>query len=316
MQVLVTGADGFVGRSMLRRLLGEGHRVHGAVRPGAGDVVGLTAAERAAVEWVPLELEDTASVRAAVASRPEAVIHLAAVASSADARRDVGGAWAINAAGTARLAEELARLREAGVADPLLLLASSGEVYGSGPARPRTEADPLLPCSPYAASKVGAEAATLEVWRRTGLRVVIARAFPHTGPGQSTRFVAPAFAERLRLAKRAGAPVVKTGNLEPVRDFLDVRDVTAAYLALVHRGTPGEAYNVARGEGIALAELFERLARLVGIRAIPELDPGLVRPADIFHLVGDPTRLRAATGWNPTIDLDVTLKELVDAQAD
>lgn len=316
MQVLVTGADGFVGRTMLRRLLSAGHRVRGAVRPGAGDVVGLSAAERAAVEWVPLELEDTASVRAAVASRPEAVIHLAAVASGADARRDVGGAWATNAAGTARLAEELARLKEAGAADPVLVFASTGEVYGSGPARPRTERDPLLPCSPYAASKVGAEAAILEVWRRTGLRAVIARAFPHTGPGQSTRFVAPAFAERLRLAKRARAPVVKTGNLEPVRDFLDVRDVAAAYLALLDRGVPGEAYNVARGEGLSLAELFARLARLVGVRAIPELDPELVRPADILHLVGDSSRLRAATGWSPTIDLDVTLKELVDAQAD
>jgi len=79
---------------------------------------------------------------------------------------------------------------------------------------------------------------------------------------------------------------------------------------------PGEAYNVARGAGLSLAELFARLARLVGVRAIPELDPELVRPADILHLVGDSSRLRAATGWSPTIDLDVTLKELVDAQAD
>jgi GDP-4-dehydro-6-deoxy-D-mannose reductase len=228
----------------------------------------------------------------------------------------VGVAWGTNAAGTARLAEELARLKAAGDADPVLVFASTGEVYGSGPARPRTERDPLLPCSPYAASKVGAEAAVLETWRRTGLRVIIARAFPHTGPGQSTRFVAPAFAERLRLAKRARVPVVKTGNLEPVRDFLDVRDVAAAYLSLAVQGVPGEVYNVARGEGISLAELFERLARLVGVRAIPELDPELVRPADIFHLVGDPSRLRAATGWSPTIDLDATLKELVDAQAD
>jgi GDP-4-dehydro-6-deoxy-D-mannose reductase len=316
MQVLVTGADGFVGRAMVRLLLAEGHRVLGAVRPGGGELHDLSPAERAAVEWLPLELEDPASVRAAVASRPEVVIHLAAVASGADARRDVGVAWATNAAGTARLAEELARLREAGAADPVLLLASTGEVYGSGPRRPRTEGDPLLPCSPYAASKVGAEAAALEAWRRSGLRVVIARAFPHTGPGQSTRFVAPAFAERLRLAQRAGEQVVKTGSLEPVRDILDVRDVAAAYLALVARGVPGEAYNVARGEGISLAELFERLARHIGVQAIPELDPELVRPADIFHLVGDSSRLLAATGWRPTIDLDVTLKELVDAQAD
>ena len=316
MRVLVTGADGFVGQTMVRRLLAEGHRVRGTIRPGGGALHELRPDERAAVEWVPLELEDAASVREAVASGPEAVIHLAAVASGAEARRDVGVAWSTNATGTARLADELARLREAGRADPVLVIASTGEVYGGGPTRPRLESDPLLPCSPYAASKVGAEAAALETWRRSGLLLIIARAFPHTGPGQSTRFVAPAFAERLRVAKATRAQVVKTGNLEPVRDFLDVRDVTAAYLALVSRGTPGEAYNVARGQGISLAALFEQLARLVGVRAVPEPDPDLVRPADIFHLVGDSSKLRLATGWSPTIDLDVTLKELVDAQAD
>jgi len=317
MRVLVTGAEGFVGRAMVRRLLAAGHEVQAGIRPGGSlEVPGLTAGERSAIQAVPLELLDTASVEAALASCPEAVVHLAAVASGADARRDIGAAWEVNAAGTARVAECLGRQRMEGRADPLLLLASTGEVYGGGVARPRRENDPVAPCSPYAASKAGAEVAALEVWRRTGLRVVIARPFPHTGAAQGARFVAPAFAARLREARRSGARSVPTGNLDPVRDFLHVQDVVSAYLALLTHGVPGEAYNVARGEGISLHELFGRLAALLGVQAVPEPDPTLVRTADIEHLVGDVSKLQAATGWRPAIDLDRTLKEVADAEAD
>jgi len=316
MNVLVTGADGFVGRWVIRALLGAGHGVVGAVQPGPPRGDGLTEAERAAVRWAPLELGDVASVRLVAALACDAVVHLAAVASGGDALRDPGVAWAVNAAGTARLLGELGRRRRAGEADPLVLVVSSAEVYGAGPARPLVETDPVAPRSPYAASKAGAELAAAETGLRTGLRVVVARAFPHTGPGQDERFVAPAFARRLRGARLARARVVKVGNLAPVRDFLDVRDVAAAYVALLQRGTPGEVYNVASGTGLSLQELFERLAAIVGVAAIAEPDPEFLRPADIPFLVGDSTKLRAAAGWAPAIPLDRTLHDLVHAQAD
>ncbi len=316
MTVLVTGADGFVGRWLVRALLAAGHEVVGAVQPGPPRDDGLSEAERSAVLWIPLELGDLRSVRAAAARPFEAVIHLAAVASGGDALRDPGVAWSVNAAGTARFLGELGRRRQAGQTDPLVLLVSTAEVYGAGPARPLTEADPVAPRSPYAASKAGAELAARETGVRTGLRVVVARAFPHTGPGQDERFVAPAFARRLRGARIAAAPVVKVGNLEPVRDFLDVRDVAAAYVALIERGGPGEIYNVASGRGVSLLELFDRVAAIVGCHAIPEPDPEFMRPADIPYLVGDAAKLRAATGWAPRFDLDQTLRDLVHAQAD
>src|SRR5881409_3782166 len=321
-KVLVTGADGFAGRWLIRRLLDDGREVYGAVRPSqtpapSAAMGELSPEDHAAVRGPPLGLTEAESVGRGADLPYDAVVHLAAVSSNAEAARDPGHAWTVNAGGTARLVQVLAEAKRTGRADPVVLVVSTGEVYGAAPEpRPRRETDPVAPCSPYAASKAGAELAGLEAWHRTGLRVIVARSFAHTGPGQDTRFVVPAFAERLRFAKRVQAPVVKVGNLEPVREFLHVRDVVDAYARLLVRGQPGEIYNVASGQAISLEELFFRLADLIGARPIPEADPDLVRGGDIVHLVGDAAKLRAATGWVPRYTLDDTLREVLDAQAD
>ncbi|HEX5386221.1 MAG TPA: NAD-dependent epimerase/dehydratase family protein [Gemmatimonadales bacterium] len=318
MRVLVTGADGFVGRHLVRHLAGEGNEVTACHRADG----------RAPEEWtairatgIPLELGDDASVRAAVARPLDAVVHLAAVSSGADARRNPACAWIVNAVGTVRVLRAVSAGRDApgrAGSDPLVLIVSTGEVYGTGAGdpQPRRESDPVAPVSDYAASKAAAELAALESWRAGALRVVIARAFQHTGPGQSAQFVVPAFVTRLKAARTSGARTVRTGNLEPVRDLLDVRDVVSAYVALLARGEPGAAYNVASGIGVRLGDVFARLAELVGASVVPEPDPALVRAGDIQHLVGDPARLRAATGWMPRFTLDQTLRGVVDAQAD
>ena len=314
MRVLVTGADGFVGRHLVEQLVEAGHEVSAGCRPGGDPAQGwLTPRGRDQVTVVPLELSDSESVSAALSRPMDAIIHLAEVASGSEARQDPGRAWVVNAAGTARLVDSAVALRDGGGVDPLVLVVSSAEVYGNGPAASRVETDPLCPQSPYAASKLGAEVAALEAWRRAGLRVVIARPFPHTGPGQSLLYVVPAFLQRLRAARAAGAGRVPTGNLDPVRDLLDVRDVVSAYIGLLAQGVPGEAYNIARGEGVALREIFRRLGDLLGVRVEPVPDPTLLRPGDIQYLVGDANKLRRATGWSPRITLEQTLREMVDA---
>ena len=316
MRVLVTGADGFAGRYLVRSLVAGGHQVTAAVRPG-GEPAGrwLEPGPMKQVTPADLQLESAESVAGLVRQPHDAVVHLAAVASGAEARQDPGHAWVVNAAGTARLLENLGQLRLKGGADPLVLVVSSGEVYGAGAGRPRLETDLALPASPYAASKVGAEVAAAEVARRTGLRVIVARAFQHTGPGQAPIYVVPALARRLADARASGATRVPVGNLAPVRDISDVRDVVAAYIALLGHGVPGTVYNVCRGEGLSLAELFRKLSAIIGVDAEPETDPALTRPADIAHLVGDNSRLRTDTGWTPGISLDQTLRDVVDAQA-
>ncbi len=326
MRVTVTGADGFVGRHLVRILGESGHAVTAAVRPG---VLGRVRWETPAggregsgmrVAEVPLELAAVASVAAAATVAAEAVVHLAGLSSGREALDDPGVAWDVNAAGTARLCQALGRRVQAGEADPLVLVASTAEVYGplggGVPARPRVETDPVMPVSPYAASKAGAELAARETRARTGLRVAIVRPFPHTGPGQDARFVAPALARRLRHARRTGTRVVPVGNLEPVRDVLDVRDVCAAYVALLTGAVPGETYNIAGGTGLSVRELFQRLAAIVGVDPIADVDETLVRAVDLPHLVGDARKLRERTGWAPAIPLDRTLQDLVDAQTD
>ncbi len=310
MKVLVTGAAGFVGPVLLDRLVLAGHEVIGTHLPG--DVPPA----RAQVRWVELDITRSESVAAAAAVRPDAVVHLAALASNAAARRDPGRAWEVNAAGTARLAEALGEQRVQG-ADPLLLHVSTSEVYGAvAPGHLLREHDPVVPTSPYAASKAGAELSVQEVARRTGLRTVIARPFTHTGPSQADLYVIPGWARQMRAAAGQASSTVRTGNLEPVRDFLDVRDVAAAYVALLAHGEPGMIYNVASGTGRPLREVFARLAAIVGAPAIPEPDPALQRRGDLPWLVGDATRLRSATGWQPTISFDQTLQDVVNAQAD
>lgn len=314
MTVLVTGADGFAGRYLVRHLLTAGHRVVAAIGPGG------TPPE----EWIPaglpgtveartLDLTDPASIEALAREAGDAIVHLAAVSSGRAARSDPGRAWLVNTTGTALLCDALAR-RPSPFRGRLLVV-STAEVYGAGVERALVEEDPIVPCSPYAATKAGGEIAALEAWRRTGLDVVIARAFPHTGPGQPQLFAIPAFLDRLNAARRSGGATVKTGNLTPVRDYLDVRDVVRGYEALLEVGTSGEVYNIASGAGIALSEVFQQLAGLVGVVVKPETDPALLRPGDIPHLVGDSSKLRNASGWVPAVPFHQTLRDMVHAEA-
>jgi GDP-4-dehydro-6-deoxy-D-mannose reductase len=315
-KVLVTGADGFVGSQLAKSLASKGHDVVGSVRLRAeSESERIRRESLGELRTVPIELLNPSSVHRAVTEGWDAVIHLAGVSSGAEALSDPLRAWEVNALGTARLAHELGQSKKRG-GDPLLVMVSTAEVYGVGPERPRLETDPPRPVSPYAASKLAAEVACLEVYRRTGLRVIVVRPFPHVGPGQDPRFVVPAFLERIRFAKRINAPVVKVGRIDPVREFTHAADVVEAYALILESGRAGEIYNVACGRPTSVKEVFFMLADAVGHRAIPEMDHELIRPVDVPHLVGDSAKLQAETGWKIRYTLEQTIREMVDAEAD
>ncbi len=306
-RLLITGADGFVGRHLVPAAVLEQWQVTAVLGPGSSPVSGW---DYGIEDQFPADLTSAADRKRIAAVGADVVIHLAAVSSGAAARRDPETAMRVNAEATAELAGAVGDTGETS----RFLFISTGEVYGSGHAGPIDESTPCAPVSPYAASKAAAEAALLDAALDDSMAVVIARAFPHTGPGQTIDFVLPAFASRLLGARRDGERQVSVGNLDVQRDFLDVRDVVRAYLLLAS-GADAGVYNVASGVGRKLADCFATLATMIGTDAVAVPDPSLIRPADIPVLVGDPARLRAATGWRPIIPFEQTLQDLIDAQA-
>ena len=308
MKVLVTGANGFVGRNVVKRLLAQGNSVIAAVGPGAP---GQPAS--ANVTTVSLDLENDTSLGKVVETPVDAVVHLAAIALSKAAERDPSLAWRVNAEGTARLAAAIAGAAQRWDRQPLFLLASTADVYG-WQTRSTKEEDRIQPSTPYAWSKLGAEIATQQTARCAGLRFIIARPFPHSGGGQDDKFWIPERANLLRVVKKVGGTAVKVGDLTAVRDYLHVDDVAEAYALLLTRGTPGEVYNIASGQEVTLDEIHTRLERLLGFSVKREVDPNVVRKGARPYLVGDATKLRSATGWSPRRSLDDMLNDVLNAQ--
>lgn len=315
----MTGAAGFVGQWLLPALAeafpdatryGLAMAPVGPDRPrGVPDAVPTT--------WFIGDLRDDAYVQSAVdQARPDLVVHLAAISHLPTAAADPAAAWEVNVTATARLLHHLEQCRAADGGTPRVLIVGSAEQYGrhAAPEAGLSETVAQAPRTVYAATKAAQELLALQHWRTSGLPVVVARSFNHSGPGQPTRFLLPALVERARRLQHApaGTPM-PVGNRTPVRDFLHVRDVVAAYISLGLRGTPGEAYNVASGIGWSVQHILDRIVARTGTRAVPTEDPTLVRPVDVPMLVGDPRKLQHATGWRARHSLDDIIDDLLNA---
>jgi GDP-4-dehydro-6-deoxy-D-mannose reductase len=292
-RALVTGADGFVGRHLVAWLQEAGDDVVETDRHHGLDI-----------------LEPEALRAFVVGVGPEVVYHLAGQA-------DVGGSWSnpvetfrVNAEGTMNV---LLAAVAAGVSR--VVAVSSADVYGrvGEDELPIAEDAELRPVSPYGASKAAADLIALQAHLGHGLGVVRARPFNHLGPGQSDRFVASALASRIARNELDGTEEVPVGNLTPRRDFTDVRDVVRAYRLVAERGEAGVAYNVCSGRDVAVQELADRLVAMADRPMRLVVDPELARPVDTPVLRGDPTRLQAATGWSPSVPLEQTLADVLDA---
>ncbi len=295
MRALVTGGNGFVGRHLVAELLGRGDEV----------VVAGRAEDGGAID-VALDLADPRSVHwAVVHARPDVVYHLAAQAFVPDATRAPLASYDTNILGTARVVEAL----RASDAAPRLVYVSSGEVYGAQRGAGAVDETTLPePATIYAASKLAGEAVVLASVRSFGIRALVTRAFNHVGPGQSDRFVVPAFAKRLASIAAGGPSRFPVGNLGPQRDFLDVRDVVRAYADLARDGSDGETYNVSSGAATTVAEVLRVLVEIAGVAIDVVEDPALVRPIDVPVMRGANAKLRAATGWYPKIALADSLR--------
>jgi GDP-4-dehydro-6-deoxy-D-mannose reductase len=290
MRALITGGKGFVGQWLAAHLKDRGDEV--------------------SVIDIETDVADGAAVGRVMADIvPDAVYHLAAMTHVGESWEHPGPVLRVNVLGTAEI---LAAARSI-ESNPRVLVVSSAEVYGvvTPGQLPLGEDTPTQPASPYAASKLAAEAVAFQAWRGYGQPVIVVRPFNHIGPGQSPNFFVPALAKRIVDARRSGARSLPVGTLTTRRDFTDVRDVVAAYRLLVERGVPGDVYNVCSGRDVAMSEVAAQLLELAGAEVTLETDPALIRPVDVPVLRGSAERLRAATGWEPNIPLATTLADVL-----
>lgn len=306
MKFFITGIEGFVGHYLAQNLLDNGHQV------GGGYLDAQAASDLAEkFKLYQVDLRQPEQIDKAVKDFcPQAVFHLAAQSSPALSFKKPQETFEINLIGTVNLLEAVRDLKE----KCRLVLISSCEVYGPAAIdKPLSEADAYNPISPYASSKVFQEITCLQYFQTYNLETVVVRPFPHTGPGQPSSFALPSFARQIaEIEKGKREPVIKVGNLSVRRDISDVRDVIQAYRLLADIGHPGQVYNVSSGQAVSMEEALNLLLQMSRISIKTETDPSLLRPADVPVLWGDPSKLKAETGWNPAFQLKDTLENLLN----
>jgi GDP-4-dehydro-6-deoxy-D-mannose reductase len=311
MRALITGIEGFCGTYLARLLSEQGAQVFGIDRPredgrpgqsevggeiGRGDIRD----EEFVFDWVGR-------------SRPDRIYHLAAITTEPVTWEATQALYSININATLNLLEAAKSLLEA-----VILIPSSSAVYAPPTPEelPLREDAPLLPRNHYGLTKLAQEALGQVYFRKYGLRVVTVRSFNIIGPGQSTAFVGSSLARQIVEAELGLAPpCIAVGNLDPQRDYVDVRDVARAFWLAGEKARPGEVYNICAGRGHSVRQVLDGLLRcstLASGAVHIKQQAERIRTTDevLFHY-GDCSRLKEATGWRPEIPLEQTLTDLM-----
>ncbi|MGI8855571.1 MAG: GDP-mannose 4,6-dehydratase [Thermomicrobiales bacterium] len=332
MRVLITGITGFAGSHLAEYLATlDGVEVFGTYRwrsrldnladlraagslnvieAGASDVDAIQRAfDPGTVNLVTGDIVDPLSMRIVIeAVRPDRIFHLAAQSHVPTSWNSPVDTMRTNVEGQINLFEAVRAAR----LDPLIQIAGSSEEYGLVHADevPIAETNDLRPLSTYAVSKVAQDRLAYQYWQSYGIRNVIARGFNHCGPRQTENFVVATLARQI-AAIEAGLqpPVISVGDLTSRRDLTDVRDIARAYWLLLEHGQPGEIYNIGSGTTRTIQEILDQLLALTDTPIRIEQDPNRLRPSDVKILLADDTKFRAATGWQPMIPFDQTLRD-------
>ncbi|MFW5420674.1 SDR family NAD(P)-dependent oxidoreductase [Nocardiopsis sp. CNT-189] len=294
-RVLVTGAEGFIGSTLVDLLLAEGAEVRALAHYKPYGSAGNLAGREDDVEIIAGDVRDPGTVDAAVADR-EAVFHLAALIGIPYSYRAPDSYVQTNVAGTHAVAA--ACLRHGA----RLVHTSTSEVYGTARTAPISEEHPLQPQSPYSASKIGADMMALSYRHAFGLPVSVVRPFNAYGPRQSARAIIPAILRQLH----AGARELRLGSLTPTRDFTYAEDTARGFLAVAGSDrTLGEVVNIGSGKEISIGALAELLIEITGSDAAVVADPERMRPAgsEVERLLADSAKARELTGWEPRVGL-------------
>lgn len=311
MKLLITGITGFVGSHLAEYILNlnEGHEIYGLCRwRSPRDNLEKIYNK---VTLLDADLCDlSALIRHFKVIKPDIIFHLAAqsyVLTSFNS--PIQTLWS-NVIGTTNLLEAV-RIVEI---SPVIHVCSSSEVYGQV-----TEADvpiketcPFRPASPYAVSKVGEDMLALQYWLSYGIKTIRTRMFTHTGPRRGDVFAMSFFAKQAAAGELGlTEPVIRVGNLKSVRTFCDVRDAVGAYWILVNKCKPGEVYNIGGSRTTTIGEALEILLSFSKTKFEIRVDPQLLRPSDVTLQIPCIDKFRNETGWQPTIPLERTLRDML-----
>jgi len=306
MRVLITGITGWTGSYLARYIIKHQPETQ---------VIGLAwGAEQAdlpaTIAVYQVDLTDAEATVAALAElKPEQIYHLAAA---------VGPIWAVNpqramsvnVMGTANLLMAAGRLS----CPPKILVVSSSAVYGRAGEGLIPETAPLQPLSLYGISKAAQDMLAYQAYTVYGLPTIRMRTFNQTGPGEPPHLVGGAIAQQIaQIEAGLVKPVVQVGNLTPVRDFVDIRDVIRGYVLAMQRGRPGLAYNLCRGQGCSIQQMLDLLTSLSRVPLRVEQREERQRKAEIPRQVGNPACLHQDTGWQAEIPLERSMADLLQS---
>lgn len=299
MNILITGAAGFVGSHLVRELQENGHTALATVHAGQEPINGI--------ENYQLDLMDQEAVNSIDFSKLDGVIHLAGLAAVGPSF-DAPNLYLNTNAGIE------VNLFEAAIKQdtrPRFLVISSGSLYDPLAPLPLNEDSVVLPNSPYAVSKIAQEQFA-HYYGKRGFEYMIARPFNHIGPGQNLGFIVPDLAKQIVNVEKGTTDKIMVGNLDAKRDYTDVRDIVHAYRLLIEKGTSGKTYNICSGSSVSGKDILAGLLSLSRATPKVEQDPARMRPADVMDIYGDSTRLARDTGWSTQFALRTTLADALE----
>jgi GDP-4-dehydro-6-deoxy-D-mannose reductase len=307
-RILITGASGFAGTHLIQALREEGksqYDIYGTCFPD------LPSPSEKKLFFLDIRSQkDLKSIISDI--KPDWVFHLAAVSNVRRSWEKRTETIEINIIGTHNLLEAIRTFSPRA----RVLFVSSSEVYrfDRKSRRPVTEKSPVDILSPYAYSKVAGEILCEFYVRVEKLDVVIARPFPHTGPGQSEEFVCSDWAKQIaEIEKGKKPPVIQVGNLDVTSDYCDVRDVVKAYILLLKKGKGGEVYNICTGRAISLRKILDIMIKEADIKKTIKIktDQAKLRKLDLPVRLGKNNKIKNEVGWKPEIPIGQTLRDLL-----
>ncbi|MDI6888791.1 MAG: GDP-mannose 4,6-dehydratase [Methanocellales archaeon] len=310
-RVLITGATGFVGSHLIDYLLQMGDIVIFGTKRRRSDMANVQH-NKNKISWIDMDITDSYSVYSALKfSEPDKIFHLAAqsfVPMSWNAPQEV---FTTNAIGTVNLLESVRQLD----LDPKIQIAGSSEEYGlvKSDEVPIIEDNLLRPLSPYGVSKVAQDLFAQQYYKSYGMKIIITRAFNHTGPRRGEVFVCSDFSKQIaEIEAGQREPIIHVGNLNAQRDFSDVRDIVRAYWLSLQKCKLGEVYNICSEKSRTIRSVLDLLLSMSKVNIQVRQDPKKMRPSDVEMLQGDCSKFKKQTGWEPEIPFEQTLEDLLN----